>query len=92
MKECPACKKEFSKSEYIGYDPYGFRAKCPHCGARLIKAYGKKLIPLFIALGLFGAYINRHWIFMILTIVVGILIVVVMGKAPYKLEEEMFSS
>lgn len=81
MRICPACKNKFSKGRWaLGM----FHTYCPYCNAHLRLAIDWRCIPLIIMLYVFGALCSSHFIFIILTIIVGILLWLYLCNLSYR--------
>lgn len=81
MRKCPVCNKKFSKGKWaLG----AFHTYCPYCKAHLKLAINWKCIPLIVLLYFAGALCSVHFIFKILTGIVGVLLWLYLCNLPYK--------
>ena len=81
MRKCPVCEWEFSRGKWaVGM----FYTYCPSCNAHLRVAINWKCIPLIVLFALMGALCNTHYIFNILTVIMGVLLWLYLCNLPYK--------
>ena len=82
MKKCPICNVELNRSN-IAFDPRKHVIKCARCGRTLRKRVSIWFLPLMLVFGSVCANFQTHWVFKVLTIILGIALVIFYNRLPY---------